>query len=101
MNKQKFSRRNFLWTAAAFTASTALLRSQERSAGIARPLAALDRSSAVAISNGASRRKNIEEALVAIEDQILPVLKAKKHVVIKPNIVSTSNELASTHVDAL
>lgn len=38
---------------------------------------------------------------MAIEDQILPVLRTKKHVVIKPNIVSTSNQLASTHADAL
>ncbi len=55
----------------------------------------------VSVANGASRRKNVQEALAAIEDQIMPVLKTKKHVVIKPNIVSTSNQLASTHVDAL
>jgi uncharacterized protein (DUF362 family) len=55
----------------------------------------------VAVSNGTSRRKNITEALVAIEDQIMPVLKTKKHVIIKPNIVSTNNQLASTHLDSL
>ena len=38
---------------------------------------------------------------MAIEDQIMPVLKTKKRVLIKPNIVSTNNQLASTHVDAL
>jgi uncharacterized protein (DUF362 family) len=55
----------------------------------------------VSVTNGASRRQNVCDALVAIEDQILPVLKTKKRVVIKPNMVSTRNQLASTHVDAL
>ena len=103
MNKheQQFSRRNFLWTAAAFTASTALLRSQDRPAApVPTALSSAPRS-VVALTNGANRRKNIQDALAAIEDQILPVLKTKKHVVIKPNIVSTTNQLASTHVDAL
>ena len=95
------SRRNFLWTAAALTASTALLRGQERPAPAVKPGVAPDRRSTVAVVNGANRRRNIEQALVAIEDQIMPVLKTKKRVVIKPNIVSTNNQLASTHVDAL
>jgi len=99
--EQKFSRRNFLWTAAAFTASTALLRSQERPTDPLPAAGSSDRRAVVSVVHGASRRKNIQEALVAIEDQIMPVLKTKKHVVIKPNIVSTSNQLASTHVDAL
>jgi uncharacterized protein (DUF362 family) len=99
--EQQFSRRNFLWTAAAFTASTALLRSQERPGEPVQPTGLADRRSIVSVANGANRRKNVQEALVAIEDQIMPALKTKKHVVIKPNIVSTSNQLASTHVDAL
>ena len=53
------------------------------------------------MSNGDSRRKNVFEALVAIEDQIMPSLKTKKHVVIKPNLVSTTKQLAATHADAL
>jgi len=98
---QKFSRRNFLWTAAAFTASTTLLRSQEPPTGPGPSTTASRRRSVVSVANGSGRRKNIQEALVAIEDQIMPVLKTRKHVVIKPNLVSTSNQLASTHVDAL
>ena len=101
MHEPKTSRRNFLWTAAAFTASTAWLRAQERPVAAPQPAAAPGRRSVVAVTHGASRRKNIEEALVAIEDQILPVLQTRKRVVIKPNIVSTNNQLASTHVDAL
>lgn len=95
------SRRTFLWTAAAFTASTALLRSQEQPAASVSTGVSSTHRSVVSVSNGSSRRKNICEALVAIEDQVLPVLKTKKYVVIKPNIVSTSNQLASTHVDTL
>jgi uncharacterized protein (DUF362 family) len=100
-NEHKFSRRNFLWTAAAFTASTALLRSQERPTDPPPPTGPSGRRAVVSVANGASRRKNIHEALEAIEDQIMPVLKTRKHVVIKPNIVSTTDQLASTHVDAL
>jgi uncharacterized protein (DUF362 family) len=98
---RKFSRRHFLWTAAAFTASSAWLRAQERPAEPVQTGGLSDRRSVVAVTNGASRRKNICDALVAIEDQITPVLKTKKRVVIKPNIVSASNQLASTHTDAL
>jgi uncharacterized protein (DUF362 family) len=100
-HEQKFSRRNFLWTAAAFTASTALLRSQDRPTEPLPLSGSSERRSVVSVANGVSRRKNVQEALEAIEDQIMPVLKTKKHVIIKPNIVSTSNQLASTHVDAL
>ncbi len=99
--EHKSTRRNFLWTAAALTASTGLLRSQERPASVAPAGNPPGKRSVVSVVNGASRRKNIEEALVAIEDQIMPVLGTRKHVVIKPNMVSTSNQLASTHVDAL
>jgi len=98
---QKLSRRNFLWTTAAFTASSTLLRSQEPPADVVPAGGPAGRRSTVAVAHGAGRRKNICDALVAIEDQILPVLRTKKCVVIKPNIVSTSNQLASTHVDAL
>ena len=57
--------------------------------------------SQVAIVQGEDRRKNVCAALTAIDDQILPRLRQKKYVVIKPNIVNTVNQLASTHADAL
>ena len=44
--------------------------------------------SAVSLVRGKSRRKNITDALVAIDDQTQPVLKTKKYVVLKPNCVS-------------
>ena len=44
----------------------------------------------------------VYESLVAIDDQIQPILKKKKKsVVIKPNNVSTTIQLAATHADAL
>ncbi len=100
------SRRRLLWTATAVTASGRLLYGQEAPAVVAPPLvtsaapAAATRS-VVGLASGQNRRKNICEALIAIEDQILPVLKTKKYVVLKPNIVNTVNQLASTNVDAL
>lgn len=101
LDQRQPSRRHFLWAATAITASPALLRAQEPPAALAREDTPAKPSSIVAVSNGNSRRRNIADALVAIEHQILPVLKTKKYVIIKPNIVSTKNQLASTHADAL
>jgi uncharacterized protein (DUF362 family) len=55
----------------------------------------------VAIVQGNDRRKNVCAALTTIDDQILPKLRQKKYVVIKPNVVSTVIQLASTHADSL
>lgn len=103
MNKPllQFSRRNFIWTTAALAASTTLLRSQERSAETSQPARPPVRPSVVSVASGASRRQNVTDALAAIDDQIQSTLKTKKRVIIKPNIVSTNNQLASTHIDAL
>ena len=57
--------------------------------------------SRVALIHGGDRRKNVRQALEAIDDQIRAGLRHKKYVVIKPNNVSTTNQLAATHVDAL
>ncbi len=97
----KVNRRSFLWTAATLTASATFLRGQDRAAEKGLAIGGEGRRAVVSLVKGQSRRENIRDALAAVEDQILPVLKTKKHVVIKPNIVSTSNQLASTHADAL
>jgi len=55
----------------------------------------------VAVALGDDRRKNVKAALEAIDDQIGPALRAKKYVVIKPNFVSTTNQLAATHAGAI
>jgi uncharacterized protein (DUF362 family) len=57
--------------------------------------------SVVSLFRGEDRRGNVLEALLAIEEQIKPVLATKRSVVIKPNLVSTVNPLAATHADAL
>jgi uncharacterized protein (DUF362 family) len=63
------------------------------------PFPELKRRSTVAIIQGDDRRKMIYESLIAIDDQIMPKLKTKKYVVIKPNNVSTTIQLAATHAD--
>jgi uncharacterized protein (DUF362 family) len=57
--------------------------------------------SLVSLSAGENRRKNIFEALMALDAQLAPQLKRKKSVVIKPNNVSTVRQLAASHADAL
>lgn len=57
--------------------------------------------SVVGVVHGEDRRRNIYESLLSIEEQILPILKTKKCVVLKPNLVSTVNQVAATHADAL
>ena len=59
------------------------------------------RRSTVSLIQGEDRRKNVYDALLAIDDQIRPRMQRKKYVVIKPNNVSTSKPLASTHADTL
>jgi uncharacterized protein (DUF362 family) len=57
--------------------------------------------SKVALLHGQDRRKNVRDALVAIDDQVRPRLLRKKYVIIKPNGVSSENPLAATSADAL
>jgi uncharacterized protein (DUF362 family) len=57
--------------------------------------------SKVALIHGDDRRKNVYQALLSIDDQVKAGLKRKKYVVIKPNNVSVTNQLAATNVDAL
>jgi uncharacterized protein (DUF362 family) len=105
------SRRNFFHLAAGAAAVAGplahgrLLFAQQSGQGaegaLPEPVQVYDRRASVALMKGEDRRKNAYQALVEIDDQIRPVLKTKKYVVIKPNIVNTVNQLASTHVDAL
>jgi uncharacterized protein (DUF362 family) len=65
------------------------------------PFPPLEKRSAVGLIHGEDRRKNVYEALLAIDDRIQPKLKTKKYVLIKPNSVGTVGQLGMTHVDAL
>jgi uncharacterized protein (DUF362 family) len=60
-----------------------------------------DKRSTVSLIKGDSRRKNVLAALEAIDKDIRPVLKTKKYVLIKPNFVSTTNQLAGSHAEAM
>ncbi|MGE5568771.1 MAG: DUF362 domain-containing protein [Rhodospirillales bacterium] len=57
--------------------------------------------SVVSIVKGESRRKLIYEALIGIDDQILPKLKQKKYVILKPNCVAADFPAACTDRDAI
>lgn len=89
------SRRGFLRVSAG-AAGAAVAAPRQASAETA-PAAA----SVVSLVRGEDRRKNVAEALALVEDQVLPVLRQKKYVVIKPNLVSTIQQLATTHTDAI
>ena len=68
---------------------------------LAAQASAPERNSTVSLVKGESRRQNIAQALTAIDDQVRPGLRAKKYVLIKVNNVSTTNQLAATHADAI
>jgi uncharacterized protein (DUF362 family) len=55
--------------------------------------------SKVALTKGGTREQNIDESLRLIEGDIN--LRPKSRVFIKVNFVSTKNQLAATHVDAV
>ena len=60
-----------------------------------------NRRAKVALIKGENRRKNVFDALAAIDDQIRPGLKAKKYVLIKPNGFDPSRTIISTQLDTV
>ena len=100
------SRRGFVQLAgASVLAQSEFLRGQSvvRGAipGVELPVKTPAGLSRVALIHGDDRRKNVRAALEAIDAEIRAGLRNKKSVVIKPNNVSTTNQLAATHLDAL
>jgi uncharacterized protein (DUF362 family) len=61
----------------------------------------LDQRATVAIQQGNERRKNVYQALKAIDKDLRAKMKGKKYVVIKPNFVNTVNQLAASHADCM
>lgn len=99
---EQVSRRGFLgWAAAAPLASRSSVAQQAPARYEPQPVFPYERRAVVSLIKGEERRKLIHDALEAIDDQIRPLLRRKKYVVIKPNNVSTVNQLASTHADTL
>jgi uncharacterized protein (DUF362 family) len=69
-------------------------------AGNSEPFPGLEQRANVSIAQGEDRRKNMYNALMAIDKDLQAKMKGKKYVVIKPNFVSTVNQLAAFHADA-
>jgi len=96
------SRRTFVQMAGAgVLLPSELLRAQRASGYAPRIRKPAAEGSKVALIHGDDRRKNVHDALVTIDADIREGLRSKKSVVIKPNFVSTTNQLAATHVDAI
>lgn len=55
----------------------------------------------VSLVKGNERRQITYQALKNIEDEVLGSLAGKKKILIKPNFVVTSRQLAATHVEAI
>lgn len=53
----------------------------------------------VGLVHGSERRKNIYRALDLVRDDVIP--RIRPQVMLKPNFLSGSNQLASSHVDAI
>lgn len=62
---------------------------------------AVARRSTVAIMHGENRRKNVYDALKAIDRDLQVKMKDKRYAVIKPNFVTTNNQLGGSHADAM
>ena len=97
----RFTRRGLLKGGAGALALMTAARRVQAAAPAPVPMLGTDAGASVALMKGEDRRRNVYNALMAIDGQIAPVLKQKKYVVIKPNNVSTVNQLAATHADAL
>ena len=65
------------------------------------PFPELERRATVALTQGNDRRKNVYDALMAVDKDLQPKLRTRKYVVIKPNFVNTVNQLAASHADAM
>jgi uncharacterized protein (DUF362 family) len=60
-----------------------------------------DHRSTVALTHGDERRNNVYAALQSIDKDLRAKMKGKKYVVIKPNFVNTTNQLAASHADCM
>jgi uncharacterized protein (DUF362 family) len=96
------SRRDFVQLAGtSFLMESQLFAARKAAGLVPLPADAPQGSSRVALVHGNDRRRNIREALESIDAEVRAGLRRRKYVVIKPNNVSTTNQLAATHLDAL
>lgn len=96
------SRRDFVQLAGtSFLAQSQLFAAQKTAGLVAPGSAPASGTSRVALVHGNDRRRNVRQALESIDAEVRAGLQRRKYVVIKPNNVSTTNQLAATHLDAL
>ena len=104
---QQWSRRDFLKPPASGLMARGRRRARQtreapplyRRRGGRKLLPAPTEPSNVALIKGNDRRENIYKSLKLIEDQVFSGI-GDKQILIKPNFVQTSKQLAATHVDA-
>ena len=102
-----FSRRNFFHVAGAGAlvgaAGEFRLNAQQQypAAVPATPIFPYTNRAPVSLVKGDNRRKNVLDALVAIDREVKPAMARKKYVLLKVNNVNTAKQLAATHVDAI
>jgi uncharacterized protein (DUF362 family) len=102
---QGTNRRQFLKTGLASGAAAVIASRLLRAAKAAAPASPVPAPAAgaptkVALTNGDNRTDNVVRALKSIEKEIAASI-GNRRVVIKPNNVSTTAQLAATHVEAL
>jgi uncharacterized protein (DUF362 family) len=103
-----FSRRNFLTAAGAgalVCPTGARLAAQQIPTPALKlpvePMTPANYRSTVSLTRGDDRRKNIHDAILALDAELRPELARKQYIFIKPNLTSVDVQLASTHPDAL
>ena len=103
-----FSRRNLLRIAAIGSVAPAVRAQQppgpQGAPSVPLPLPVVTPAatrSVVSLVRGEDRRKNVYDALMAIDPELAPALQRKKYVLIKPNLTSNVKQLAATHADTL
>ena len=102
-----FSRRNFfhLTGAAALVGAAGEFRlnaQQQYPAPVpATPIFPYSDRAPVSLVKGDDRRKNVLDALLAVDREVRPAMARKKYVLLKVNNVNTQKQLAATHVDAI
>lgn len=105
-NRRDFLLKTGLATSAAALFAGRLARAAEGPAATPgtpvapQPSAAAAAPSKVTLTNGDNRTDNVFRALKSLEKEIAQSI-GNRRVVIKPNNVSSTNQLAATHVDAL
>jgi uncharacterized protein (DUF362 family) len=57
--------------------------------------------STVAIAKASTRYATVAQALRLVEDDVAASLRGRKRVLLKPNLVTDTNQLAATHVDTM